>query len=101
MSGTLPESFTCECGAICCKVDKGVRLPTPRRMYDVAIMRMNVGDSFLVPTNSDRNYVMVSASKLGINATSRKTVEGYRIWRIRKDAVRMRARKLHRRPKSK
>jgi hypothetical protein len=68
------------------KIESGVPIP-PRESggkWRMLIWGMNVGDSFLVPTNGERCAVISAAIQLSISVTTRKVNgEGYRIWRLK------------------
>jgi len=71
------------------KIDKGIPIPEPRkggrRGEKYPWREMSVGDSFLFDGDESSKATCAASSagiRLGRKFTTRKTAEGYRIWRI-------------------
>lgn len=62
------------------KVVKNV--PIPRRSRFGFMIDMEAGDSFIVEEASEKVGAINYAKRYGIKITTRKTEEGYRIWRV-------------------
>lgn len=75
-------------------IEKNVAIPTIERpnrktgAYKYPFAKMEVGDSFFVPINREKELKSVASSsslygsKLGRKFTTRKVVGGVRVWRI-------------------
>lgn len=68
------------------KLDKDIPIPLSREERVSGVYRtmktMEVGDSFLLPNNVNRNSSYVIAKYFGIKVTVRSTPEGVRVWRL-------------------
>ena len=68
------------------KVESGVEVPAPRRVYKYPHADMLVGDSFQVPVGHKVNVMNANsraAKKLGWKFMCRTQGEYVRVWRIR------------------
>ena len=57
-------------------------VPLPKGGVSKIAEQMNVGESVLVDTRSQANFIMTELKKLGGKGTSRKLKDGFRIWRV-------------------
>ena len=65
------------------EIEKGVPLQASVRPTKFPFKQMEVGDSFVVESQSARISVIQRAKVLGYFVTSRKQLDGtYRIWRV-------------------
>lgn len=68
------------------KIEKGVPLTEkyPRQRKYAPIDKLEIGESFLVPTVSAANSVSRQLNKRGMKTASRKQADGqYRVWRTK------------------
>lgn len=64
-------------------IEQGVPLPPGIGFYGPTLLEMRIGESFLVPTNGMRSYVILMAKRLGVPVISRKeSGKGFRVWRV-------------------
>lgn len=72
-------------------IDSDVPLPSPKKRErkktaaDFAEL-LNVGDSVLVETLSQAQFMRKVLKQLNRGVTTRREGEGYRVWRVRKNA---------------
>lgn len=72
-------------------IDSDVPLPTPKtrqrtkKAADFAEL-LNVGDSVYVETLSQAQFLRQVLKKLNRGVTTRREGDGYRVWRVRKNA---------------
>lgn len=68
-------------------IESGVPAPDMRGKFNFVFADMRVGDSFMVPTDQQRQRALMSAKRMGHKATSLKVNgAGYRVWLIAKTA---------------
>jgi len=65
------------------KIEKDIAIPTPRKHAEYPIEEMNVGDSIVVSTSSERYSFRNQCMKRGLKMSSRQMEDGqFRVWII-------------------
>jgi hypothetical protein len=64
-------------------IEKNIPIPARKSSrISKLIQAMELGDSFLCETLSDSDNARICAANHGMKVTSRKTSDGWRVWRI-------------------
>lgn len=70
------------------KVEQGIPVPTsttkPKGRMRMTLEALQIGESFVVPSKTERGHSTTSAAAVGIKVrTASIGLHGYRIWRIK------------------
>lgn len=66
------------------EIQKNVPIPRSIGKWKMIHENMDVGDSILLPTHDEARSFRASINQSGGRAKERKTVEGYRVWMVKR-----------------
>jgi hypothetical protein len=64
------------------KIEKNIPAPRKPMKWMPLAKQMNVGDSVLIPTTSDRSALTMALKSQGYKVATRKEGDQIRVWRI-------------------
>jgi hypothetical protein len=64
------------------KIEKNITIPRKPMKWMPLAKQMDVGDSVLIPTTSDRSALTIALKALGYEVTTRKEGDQIRVWRM-------------------